>query len=258
MFYEFQNSLRDSKIRILPGENLNFPPHLHNDFEFLIVTDGTMKIKIEKEEYALKSGDALLMFPNMVHEFITEGYSRDVVCIFSPKLVGAYSQTFLNNIPKAPCFRPSPLICEKILSLYGREDDANILEIKGILYLLVSEFDKSTEYVQKKKDSDSTLIARIFRFVAENYSKDASLRALSEVTSYHYVYLSRYFKNYTGISFIDYVNSYRVNEACYMLENSHGSILKRAYECGFDSLRNFNRVFKKIKGVTPSEYKKNL
>lgn len=258
MFYEFQNSLREGKIRILPGENLNFPPHLHNDFEFLIVTDGSMKIKAEKQEYVLKSGDGLLIFPNTVHEFITDGYSRDLVCIFSPKLIGAYSQTFLNKVPTSSLFRPSSFVCDKIASLYGREDEASILEIKGILYLLASEFDTHAEYVPKKKDADSTLIAKIFRFVSENYSKDASLKTLSDFTSYHYVYLSRYFKDYTGISFIDYVNSYRVNEACYMLENSHGSILKIAYECGFDSLRNFNRVFKKIKGVTPSEYKRKL
>ena len=96
----------------------------------------------------------------------------------------------------------------------------------------------------------------MINFVEENYAHDSSLRALSEATSHHYVYLSRYFKSYTGISFIDYVNSYRVNEACYLIENSHGSILEIAYECGFDSLRNFNRVFKKIKGLTPTEYKK--
>ena len=258
MIYEFQNSLRDDRIKILPGEDLNFPPHLHNNFEFLLVTDGSMKIKIEKEEYELKSGDGLIIFPDRVHEFITEEHSRDVVCLFSPRLVGAFSQTFLNQVPKSSYFRPSSFVCDKILSLFGREETAGTLEIKGILYLLCSEFDTGAEYIPRRKDSDGALISKIFRFVSENYAGDCSLRALSEATSYHYVYLSRYFKSYTGISFIDYVNGYRVNEACYMLENSHGSILKIAYECGFDSLRNFNRAFKKIKGMTPSEYKGGL
>ena len=100
MIYEFQNSLRNEEIKVLPGENLNFPPHLHDNFEFILVTEGRMKIIIEREEYNLARGEALLIFPNRVHEFISEGESSDVVCLFSPKIVSSFSKTYLNYLPR--------------------------------------------------------------------------------------------------------------------------------------------------------------
>ena len=63
---------------------------------------------------------------------------------------------------------------------------------------------------------------------------------------------------YTGIRFIEYVNHYRVNEARFLLRYSNKTILSVALECGFDSLRNFNRVFKKIAEQTPSEYRRTM
>jgi AraC-like DNA-binding protein len=158
-------------------------------------------------------------------------------------------------VPKDNSFKISKERLCALSSLSDAEAQKSIMKIMGELYLLCWEFDTGREYIQRR-DMDEELISKIFRFVEQNFSQGCTLAALSEETSYHYVYLSRYFKNYTGISFVDYVNSYRINEACYMLRHTDESIVNIAYDSGFDSLRNFNRVFKRIKGLTPSEYKR--
>ncbi|WP_370733789.1 helix-turn-helix domain-containing protein [Paenibacillus dakarensis] len=57
-------------------------------------------------------------------------------------------------------------------------------------------------------------------------------------------------------SFRDYINRLRINKALWMLAESKLSILDISYECGFDSIRSFNRVFKQIMNTTPTEYKR--
>jgi AraC-like DNA-binding protein len=69
------------------------------------------------------------------------------------------------------------------------------------------------------------------------------------------VYLSQYFKQATGLSYTDYVIRYRVNEASYLLKNTSQTVLQTAYDCGFESLRSFNRNFKRVTALTPQEYR---
>ena len=92
----------------------------------------------------------------------------------------------------------------------------------------------------------------------ENFNKNCSLKDLSTALGYDYAYLSRYFKKITGISYNDYLNSFRLNSACYLLQNSNLSVIECAEECGYKSLRTFNRNFKEYYGQSPSNYRKNL
>ena len=118
-----------------------------------------------------------------------------------------------------------------------------------------SEYRGTPFWARNCKLEKDELLPVIFKFVEERFAFDCSLSALSKATSYNYEYLSKYFRDRTGTTFTDYVNRFRINEACYIFQNSDYSILQTALDCGFDSLRSFNRNFKKILGITPSEYK---
>lgn len=259
MVYEFQNSLKDDFIRTIKGGSFNSPPHLHNSFEFIKITGGKMIIKIDRAAYELKNGDCLLIFPNQIHEFINVSDSEYFICIFSPSLVNAFNKAYVSKIPVSNRFSPS----ESTLSLIMSEkfacpdsENKNILRIKSALYALCADFDEEAIYTPRREDEH--LISKIFGFVEENFKEKCTLEALSAHTGYHYVYISRFFRQYTGLTFIDYVNRYRIYEACRILKNSNQSILQTAYDCGFDSLRTFNRVFKKLSGKTPTEWRKEL
>ena len=251
MFYESNNSLSDNLIKTESDTDFSFPPHLHSSFEFIVVTSGEMEITVDKKQYRLKEGQALLIFPNEIHSLATPSHSAHFLCIFSVKLVQAFSGIFNNKRPENHLFVPDLYILNCLKELQGCND---LLKIKGVLYCLCSQFNDNAVYTDRK-NNNTDLLFTIFKFVEINYNKNCSLESLSESTAYHSVYLSRYFKKCTGMTYTDYVNRYRINEAGYILRNSDENILQVAYDCGFDSLRSFNRNFKLVTGFTPSRYR---
>ena len=199
----------------------------------------------------LEAGQACLIFPNQIHELHTPEHSRHYLCIFSPKHVHTYEKRVALQVPTKNLFSPDPFYLQQLIAL--REND-DILYVKGLLYSLCAEFDCGRCYTARKVEQGE-LLFRIFRFVETNFSGECTLAALAAETSYHYVYLSKYFKQCTGVSFTEYVNRCRVNEACYLLKNTDRTVLQAALDCGFDSLRSFNRNFKAALGITPTEYR---
>jgi len=254
MFYETDHSLYGDMLKIQSGADFNFPAHLHNSFELITVTDGEMMVTIDKKQYTVTPDTAVLVFPNQIHELCTPRYSRHSLCIFSSQLVQGYSKVFLNFLPESNLFTPQRFYLRELLDMNNGE---NILRTKGLLYCLCAEFDEAAVYRERNIES-ADLLQRIFDFVESNYNKNCSLDALAAFTSYHSVYLSRYFKQSTGLTFTDYVNRHRINMASYILKNTQKKILAVAYDCGFDSLRSFNRNFKAIMGTTPKEYRSEI
>lgn len=254
MFYETQNFLCADDLKIEHGQDFSFPLHLHGSFELVTITDGEMKITVDGTEYVVTPGTALLIFPNQTHAFKTEKSSRHSLCIFSPSLVRTYHSSYLSKVPKSNLFFIDEFYVKRLVRL---GEGANISEIKGFLYSLCGAFDAVAEYRERGVEQDGLLL-RIFNFVEENYSSECDLETLAIALGYSYVYLSRYFKARTGIRFTEYVNRRRISEACYRIGNTEKSLLGIACECGFSSLRSFNRNFSEIMGTTPGSYRASL
>lgn len=254
MFYEAQNSLTQKHCKAQLDTDLTFASHLHSNFEFITVIEGEIQVTVDDTKYTLKAGEALLIFPNQVHSLYSEKHNQSFICIFSPQLVQAYSKVFLTKLPLSNIFTPSEFYIQKLIEL--SEINTDTLVLKGVLYCICGEFDSCAEY-REINVNDNSLLHKIFHFVETNYDKDCSLSALADNTAYHQVYLSRYFQQCIGMSFTEYVNRYRINEACYIFKNSSKTVLETAYDCGFCSLRSFNRNFKAVMGITPSEFRKS-
>ena len=235
------------------GEDLTFPSHIHNSFEIIIATEGEMEVTVVGKKYTILGNECILVFPNQIHEIKTEKYSKHIILIFSPQLVRAFSKRFEMQIPKNNKFNLDKFYIDKISNLDNKN---TTVELKGLLYSVCGEFDKNAEYTEFKGDGQN-LLFKIFNFVAENYKKKCSLYELAKETTYNYVYLSKHFSKNTGMSYTEYVCRFRINEACYLLINTNSTMLDIAYECGFDCLRSFNRGFKSVMGISPSEYKKH-
>lgn len=251
MFYETKHSIHGDLLKTEMGADFSFPAHLHNSFELITVTQGEMLVTVDKIQYTLTPGQAVLIFPNQVHSLRTEHHSRHRLCIFSAKLVQAYSSTYMSKLPESNLFSPRAFYLQDLWSLSGTDD---LLKIKGVLYCLCSEFDAAANY-RERSGEKGDLLQRIFAYVDANYSASCSLTDLAAATTYHPVYLSRFFKQCTGLSFTDHVNRYRIGEATYMLKNTRQKMIDIAFSCGFNSLRSFNRAFKAVTGMTPTEYR---
>ena len=155
-------------------------------------------------------------------------------------------------VPESNFFFPDAYLID---TLDKRPEDANLIAKKGLLYSLCSAFDEKAVY-QPRKAGQKGLLSRIFAFVEQNSAGECTLEELAAQLGYDYAYLSRSFKKAAGISYVSYLNIFRLNKACYLLDNTDKSILQCALEVGYSSLRTFNRNFKNHFGISPAEYRK--
>lgn len=252
MLYQAQHSTITDKVTFESGIDLVFPTHIHNSFEIIIAIQGEIEITILNNKYTISNNECVLVFPNQFHEIKAKPHARHAILIFSPLLVKEFCKKTEAFIPKSNKFRLNSFYLDKIIRLNA---NMTTVQLKGLLYSVCGEFDKNADYVKFNSDKHN-LLFKIFNFVSENYKKSCSLSQLSNEINYSYVYLSKLFSKHTGISYTEYVCRFRINEACYLLKNTNHTILDIAYECGFDCLRSFNRSFKAVMGISPSEYKK--
>jgi AraC-like DNA-binding protein len=109
------------------------------------------------------------------------------------------------------------------------------------------KLNKQREYIEK--------FNAIFEYIGNNYTEDISLDTIADVAGFSKFHFSRLFKQFTDISFYDYLNQRRVKEAEKLLLDPHLTITEVAMRAGFSSIATFNRVFKNFKECTPTEFK---
>lgn len=108
-------------------------------------------------------------------------------------------------------------------------------------------------YIDEKKPN----VQVIFDYITENYASNISLDTIAEHFGYSPSHLSRLIKSKSGMTFTDYINSLRINEAQNLLSSTNESIVSIYERIGFNNRVTFTRLFKQFTGVTPSEYRKN-
>jgi len=99
-------------------------------------------------------------------------------------------------------------------------------------------------------------ISEIVRYINQHYMEEISLPRLAEKFYVSLYYLSRFFKEATGFTFVEYVNSVRIAEAKKLLEQSSMKVNSIAKRVGFGSVTHFGRVFKSVTGHAPLYYRK--
>jgi AraC-like DNA-binding protein len=95
----------------------------------------------------------------------------------------------------------------------------------------------------------------VYTFIRENFYKPISLNDISKVAKMSPFAFSRYFKKNCGSGFVEYLNQVRTNKACYLLRETEYQIQDIAVDCGFLSISNFNKQFRKTVGISPRDYR---
>ena len=104
-------------------------------------------------------------------------------------------------------------------------------------------------------NASGSFVGRVTAYISENLGRDISMHDACEALGYEYHYFSGLFNSAFGMNFRSFVSIYRVGRACSLLSDKEKCITEVCDKCGFGSIRNFNRVFKKNVGKTPSEYR---
>ena len=117
--------------------------------------------------------------------------------------------------------------------------------------LSVAEF----ENARSRNRAEPVAVWKARKFIEEHSSEELSLIKVAKAVNMNANYLSENFKQVTGINFVEYVARTRCKTACDLLRNTNLRISEIAFAVGFQSLSQFNRVFKRSSGQTPTQYR---
>lgn len=253
LLYQLDNSRSLWHVQIDLYRDFAYVPHLHRDFEFVYVLSGELEVSVAERRERAQAGDLALVLPNQVHAYRTPAASQALVCVFSGDYVSAFQREMEGCAGERSVFA-----CPAALDGYLREgflgvDGPDKFTLMAALYAVCAQYKRAVPAASAPRRSDELLV-RLMRYVEENYREDISMKQAARALGYSENYLSRAFHTAVGMNFRQYVNQYRVQLACRLIEQRRGSMTRIAMESGFQNIRSFNRAFMRATGRTPSHY----
>lgn len=252
----------------------NYSVHWHTAIEMIMPIENIYTIIIGKITYQLKEGDILFIPPGELHELIApdRGVRRILLFDFSliNNLKGFSNILTILNQPRLINAATAPDISYQMQKLYDQiaEEyesknnfkEASIYALIIQMFVLMGRKYMNTEnlFPDVKLNKQREYIAKfnlIFEYINNNYMEDISLETIADVAGFSKFHFSRLFKQFTDMSFYDYLNQRRVKEAEKLLLDPSLPITDVALKSGFSSISTFNRVFKNFKECTPTEFK---
>jgi transcriptional regulator GlxA family with amidase domain len=102
---------------------------------------------------------------------------------------------------------------------------------------------------------DNDRVEKVVEFINGHFHRTVRLAEAAELVEMTETAFSRFFKTKTGVTFVDFLNDIRIGHASRMLIDTTTPIAEIAFDCGFTSISNFNRIFKKKKGSVPKDFR---
>jgi len=152
-------------------------------------------------------------------------------------------------------------IMPRLLRLNQQQGFDSVLELLSILHDLSVSRNmhtlSDTIFSNTELSYNSRRIEKAMEYMNLNFSKTITLAEVARLNNMTEVSFSRFFKARTGITFMDSLLELRLGNASRLLIDTTQSVSEVAYNCGFNNISNFNRLFKKKKGCTPREFREN-
>ena len=257
MFLMYEN--KNSNIVVEWKKPTHFPPHLHEAIEMVYVTKGTLELGVGSELYHMEKGDFGIVFPNMIHHYQVFGAceSKALYILVPPQIIPSYMEEMQKYCPKNPVISKEYLhtdIVKAVKTLIDVEKDNNRL-VQAYVQIIFAHVFSRLEMIEKEVIRGEDIVYRIVEYVAMNFRGKITLDKMAYDFGISKYVLSRLISKTFHCNFVSYVNGIRLNYALSLLDGTNESITNICYNCGFDSQRTFNRVFKERYRMTPREYR---
>jgi len=256
-----------------------YPVHVHPEYELNFIENGKGAQRIVGDSFEEIDDLELCLIGNPslehawmnyhceskeIHE-ITIQFHKD---LFLESLLNKKQfhtvAVMLENAKKGMLFsRPVIENVKERLDLLNKGHNGfySVLELLTILYeLSIDENSRilcSSTFNKQDDSSESRRIQKVITYLNGNYQNEIRLIDVANYVNMSEVSFSRFMKKRTGKNYIEYLNDLRLGIASRHLVDSSKTISEISYECGFNNLSNFNRIFKKRKGFTPKEFRSN-
>ncbi len=260
-------------------KEFTYPIHSHEVFELNFVehAKGVRRIVGDSNEVIGEYDLVLITSPDLEHVWEQNECDsddiREVTIQFDIDISdsGIFSRNPFNSMKKMMLEAQKGLSfpLEAIMRVYHQLDTLSSIkdgfyaftQFLTILYEL-SKFDgartlASSSFAKVEISSDSRRVQKVKNYINEHYKDEIRLNTLADLAGMSASAFSRFFKLHTGRNLSEYIIDLRLGYASRMLVDSTDSIAEIGYGCGFNNLSNFNRIFKKRKGCSPSEFREN-
>ena len=274
--FETVNYKQNTSIKLYDNDEYeDYPPHWHTTMELIMPMDNIYTVECNNQTFTLREGDIILICPGCVHTLFAPPTGHRI--IFQPDATALRFikdiETLLNAI--APLIVITP---ESFPSTHGKIREL-LIEIKNEYLSSSSSFSEAIIYsrlleiialigrnYRRKPETQSVHVMikqeeymkkfiEICNYINEHCSEDLNLDDIAKMSGFSKFYFSRMFRQFANVSFYKYVNMKRIAKASELLTEPQNSITDVAINCGFSSLSSFIRMFKIIKGCTPTEFR---
>jgi AraC-like DNA-binding protein len=268
----------DKSFIVYHEKNVFSPWHRHPEYELVLILKGRGRRMVGDHIDQFEENDLVLVGPYLPHEWLcdesyfspTEGFKGEAIVV-----------QFLHNFLGPQFFEiPENKALKKVLTdasrgiKFSSETKQTIVSlmhliekqsVKGQLYTLFSIFNvlsKCKDYTLLCSplftvlfDANlNTPMQKALQYLLQNFKKNITIKEMLDYTKMSNTAFCKAFKLSYRMTFKEYLLSIRVGYACNLLTDGNLNISEIAYNSGFENISNFNRQFKKIKGVTPSQF----
>lgn len=247
--------------------------HFHGTYEYYYLMSGKREFFIQDRTISIDEGDIVIIAPNILHRTTNAEQPKHERLI-----INIHETLFASDASHREALRP--LFQQDYLIVRASLRDRQSIESLSKAMLQEMQEQRSgfelfaqtlavqllltcCRYVQlhaiEVPQSPSPMhdrISEIVRYINDRYMEELSLHSVADQFYISPYYLSRLFKEATGFSFVEYINSVRIKEAKKLLEHSSMKVNLIAGKVGFGSVTHFGRVFKEVTGFAPLYYRR--
>lgn len=256
--------------------------HYHAEYELVLITNGCGRRVVGDHIDRFENNDLVLLGSNTPHEWLCdpEYYQEPdnfkgvgIVVQFVHDFLGDKFMDIPENISLKAFLALSSrgIVIEgetknRIISLMLRMNGESDRERLYTLFSIFRIFSSTSEvrvlaspsYIESMRLNIDEPMQKALRYILQNFQKNITIKELLEETNMSNTSFCAAFKHAHRMTFKEYLLNIRVGYACKMLTEDSHNISEIAYISGFENISNFNRQFKKIKGITPTQYQDKI
>ncbi len=253
--FETSNSKGQSKISCIKYKNLNNLSHYHSDYELIHVNKGSAQITVNEHLFKVGLNESVFVNSNDIHHI----HADDQTVITVLKADKEYFEKIL-----APKILLSPIIDEEVdvksflesvyLELKRSDENSDMMVNCMSVQFFITLFRNSPTVERKSETVGKMSTYEIYRELCRKISVEyatITFESAAKHMKFSEPHFSKVFHIIFGMTFTQYLNTVRIAAAIEMLQNGCMSVTEISDRCGFNTIRNFNRVFKKTTGYSP-------
>jgi len=257
----------------------SIPYHFHSEYELTAILKGRGSRFIGNNISSFHDSDMVLVGKNLPHHWHndTNPKETDTVRAIILKFDADFNGIKLFDLPEnyqiqqvlqkaanglhiaGETFDVLLSLMERLLQTDGPERISLLLKIlQEIATSKNTEVLSDSHYIPQIKENDVDRMNRVYNHIIQHYQDTISLADVASIACMNETAFCKYFKKRYGKTFIQVVNEVRISHACRQLMKESATISDTCYESGFNNISNFTKSFKKVMGVSPNEYRKQI